>query len=53
MTFVMECAFDEAIKSPMDNGLTNQSPPPPQVSPLTVPLEYPWSDVEQDEDNSY
>ena len=28
MTFVMKYAFDEAIKNPMDNGLTNQSPPP-------------------------
>ena len=28
MTFVMEYAFDEAIRNPMDNGLTNQSPPP-------------------------
>ena len=27
MTFVMEYAFDEAIRNPMDNGLTNQSPP--------------------------
>ena len=27
MTFVMKYAFDEAIKNPMDNGLTNQSPP--------------------------
>ena len=28
MTFVMEYALNEAIKNPMDNGLTNQSPPP-------------------------
>ena len=27
--------------------------PPPQVSPLTIPLEYLWSDVKQDEDYSY
>ena len=37
---MMEYAFDEAIRNPMDNGLANQSPPPPQVSPLTIPLEY-------------
>ena len=47
----MEYAFYEAVKNPMDNGLTNQAPP--SLSPSTVPLEYPWSDVKQYEDYSY
>ena len=40
ITFVMEYAFDEAIRNPMDNWLTNQSPPP---HPKYHHWQYLWS----------
>ena len=45
----MEYAFCEAVKNPMDNGLTNQVPP------VFHHWQYFWStrDVKQNEDYSY
>ena len=40
-------------QEPYGQWVNQPVPPPPQVSPLTIPLEYLWSDVKQDEDYSY
>ena len=53
MTFVMEYTLDEAIRNPMDNGLTNQSPPPTLNITIDNTFGVPMVWCQQDEDYSY